>query len=51
MNKGTVLEVVGPVVDAKFPAGKLPPIYNAITIVEPSREIDINHKAATKIGN
>ena len=32
MNKGSILEIVGPVVDVRFPAGKLPEIYNAITI-------------------
>src|SRR4051794_41888400 len=31
MNIGTVVQVVGPVVDVEFP-GALPPIYNALTI-------------------
>ena len=30
MTNGSVLEVVGPVVDVKFPTNELPAIYNAI---------------------
>ena len=36
MNKGRVVQVMGPVVDIEFERGSLPDIYNAITI---------NHKA------
>ncbi|WP_277586771.1 F0F1 ATP synthase subunit beta [Psychrobacillus antarcticus] len=32
MNKGQVLQVMGPVVDVKFDNGQLPAIYNAITV-------------------
>jgi len=32
MNKGKVIEIIGPVVDVKFPEGNLPSIYNAIEI-------------------
>jgi len=32
MNKGRVLQVMGPVVDVKFESGQLPEIYNALTI-------------------
>jgi F-type H+/Na+-transporting ATPase subunit beta len=31
-NVGYITRVIGPVVDAKFPSGELPKIYNAITI-------------------
>jgi F-type H+-transporting ATPase subunit beta len=31
-NIGKVVQVIGPVVDVEFPAGHLPPIYNAIRI-------------------
>jgi F-type H+-transporting ATPase subunit beta len=34
MNKGKIVQVIGPVVDAEFPA-KLPAIYNALTIEYP----------------
>ena len=32
MNKGHVLQVMGPVVDVKFESGQLPEIYNALTV-------------------
>ena len=32
MNKGHVLQVMGPVVDVKFANGQLPDIYNALTV-------------------
>ncbi len=32
MNKGHVLQVMGPVVDVKFANGELPAIYNALTV-------------------
>ena len=32
MNKGHVLQVMGPVVDVKFNNGQLPSIYNALTV-------------------
>jgi len=31
MNKGKIVQVIGPVVDVEFP-GQLPPIYNALTV-------------------
>jgi F-type H+/Na+-transporting ATPase subunit beta len=31
-NIGYITQVIGPVVDVKFPGGKMPPIYNALTI-------------------
>src|SRR5271168_673480 len=31
MNKGKIVQVIGPVVDVEF-AGKLPGIYNALTV-------------------
>jgi F-type H+-transporting ATPase subunit beta len=33
LNKGYVTQIIGPVLDIKFPAGTLPPIYSAIKIV------------------
>jgi F-type H+/Na+-transporting ATPase subunit beta len=37
MNNGRIVQVIGPVVDAEFPPGKLPAIYNALRI---EREAD-----------
>jgi F-type H+/Na+-transporting ATPase subunit beta len=36
MNSGKIVQVIGPVVDIEFPAGKLPPIYNAVHIPLPA---------------
>ncbi|WP_075983180.1 F0F1 ATP synthase subunit beta [Bacillus massilinigeriensis] len=45
MNKGRVLQIMGPVVDVKFESGQLPEIYNALKIVNKASnesEVDIN---------
>ena len=36
MNIGTVVQVIGPVVDVAFDEGKLPEILNAIAITNPT---------------
>jgi F-type H+/Na+-transporting ATPase subunit beta len=36
MNKGKITQVIGPVVDVEFEAGKLPEIYHALRISNPS---------------
>ena len=35
---GTVIQVIGPVVDVEFEAGRLPAIYNALRIQAPAKE-------------
>ncbi|MFJ7726026.1 F0F1 ATP synthase subunit beta [Neobacillus sp. NPDC097160] len=45
MNKGRVLQIMGPVVDVKFESGQLPEIYNALKVVNNARtgsEVEIN---------
>jgi F-type H+-transporting ATPase subunit beta len=39
VNKGKVIEVIGPVVDVEFTDGKLPKIYNALEIVSEGFEV------------
>ena len=34
MSIGKVIQVIGPVVDAEFPAGQLPNIYNALKVIQ-----------------
>jgi F-type H+-transporting ATPase subunit beta len=36
MNIGKIVQVIGPVLDVEFPAGKLPNIYNAIKVKTPT---------------
>jgi len=35
MSTGTIVQVIGPVVDVRFPAGELPEIYNALKMKDP----------------
>ena len=42
MSTGSVIQVIGPVVDAEFPPGQLPNIYNALRI-----DLDEDKKAGT----
>ncbi len=45
MNKGHVLQVMGPVVDVKFANGQLPDIYNALKVqykAQSATEVDID---------
>ena len=36
MSEGSITQVLGPVVDIEFPPGKLPRIYDAVTVSNPS---------------
>ena len=36
MSNGTILQVIGPVVDVQFPDGELPPVYTALRISNPA---------------
>jgi len=42
VSTGSVIQVIGPVVDAEFPPGQLPNIYNALRI-----DLDEDKKAGT----
>ena len=48
---GRVLQIMGVVVDAEFPEGHLPPIYNALTVVDAGRGIDLVLEVAQQLGN
>ncbi|MHB8636388.1 MAG: F0F1 ATP synthase subunit beta [Fimbriimonadaceae bacterium] len=48
---GTVIQVLGPVVDARFPTDALPGIYNAITITDKARGIDLVCEVAQHLGD
>ena len=39
--QGKILQVFGPVVDVQFQEGHTPAIYNAITVVDQKRGIDL----------
>jgi len=48
-NVGTVVQIIGPVIDIRFERGKLPSIYNAIKIN--SEGIDIVAEVMQYTGN
>ncbi len=50
-TQGTVAQVFGPVVDVRFPAGKLPAIFNALRISDPSRGVELTLEVAQHLGN
>jgi F-type H+-transporting ATPase subunit beta len=50
-NYGEVVQVIGPSVDIRFPADRLPRILNAITITEESRKIHLTLEVAQHVGN
>ncbi|MGC8783865.1 MAG: F0F1 ATP synthase subunit beta [Armatimonadota bacterium] len=51
MAIGKVSQVMGPVVDARFPAGELPAILNAVTIDDPERGIHLMCEVAQHLGD
>ncbi|MBS4200691.1 F0F1 ATP synthase subunit beta [Bacillus sp. FJAT-49732] len=56
MNKGQVLQVMGPVVDVKFANGQLPEIYNALKVTyvaqnESEVNIDLTLEVALHLGD
>ncbi|MGW8312427.1 MAG: F0F1 ATP synthase subunit beta [Desulfuromonadales bacterium] len=53
MNKGRITQVIGPVVDVEFEAGKLPEIYYALKVTNPSindREWNLVLEVAQHLG-
>ncbi len=50
-TQGKILQVFGPVVDVEFNEGHLPAIYNAITVKDAARGIDLTLEVAQQLGN
>ena len=51
MKRGEVVQIIGPVVDVRFPPGNLAPIRNAIKIEDKKRNINLVAEVAQHIGN
>ncbi|RKY19841.1 MAG: F0F1 ATP synthase subunit beta [Planctomycetota bacterium] len=51
MASGRIIEVVGPVVDVRFPTNELPNIYNAVLVQVPDRKIDLTLEVAQHLGD
>ena len=50
-NYGKIVQVIGPTIDCEFPSGKLPNIYNALTIKDEEKGISLVVEVATHIGD
>ena len=50
-SKGSVLQVIGPVVDVAFPEGKLPAIYNALKLTSETPPLNLVLEVAQHLGN
>lgn len=50
-SKGTIVQIIGPVVDVRFPPGNLPAIKNAIDIKDNKKNISIIAEVAQHLGN
>jgi len=53
MNKGKITQVIGPVIDVEFEAGKLPEIYYALRVTNPGiddRELNLVCEVAQHLG-
>ncbi|MBW4638957.1 MAG: F0F1 ATP synthase subunit beta [Gloeocapsa sp. UFS-A4-WI-NPMV-4B04] len=53
-NIGYITQIIGPVVDAKFPQGKMPQIYNALTIKgtnEAGQEVSVTCEVQQLLGD
>jgi len=48
---GKVIQVMGPVVDCRFPTDSLPAIYSAVTIKDAKRGIDLTCEVAQHLGD
>ena len=51
MATGSVIEIVGPVVDVRFPTNELPNIFNAVKIEDASKKMDITLEVAQHLGD
>ena len=51
MRTGEIVQVIGPVVDIRFPTEDLPPIYNAIKIADETAGINLTVEVAQHLGD
>lgn len=51
MNKGHITQVTGPVIDVKFESGKLPELYNALTVTNAASGTTLTLEVALHLGN
>jgi len=49
MSVGTIVQIVGPVVDVRFPAGELPAIYNALKLKDVHLTLEVQQHVGDNI--
>lgn len=49
-NSGKITQIIGPVVDVKFPSGKLPEIYNALSVDDKAHNRTVICEVAQHLG-
>ena len=49
MSVGTIVQIVGPVVDVRFPAGELPAIYNALKLKDVNLTLEVQQHVGDNI--
>ncbi len=49
-NTGKIIQVIGPVIDVKFDSGKLPEVYNALTVEDKAQERTVVCEVAQHLG-
>jgi F-type H+-transporting ATPase subunit beta len=50
-QSGSISQIFGPVVDVRFPTGSLPPIFNALTVSDEDKGIELVLEVAQHLGN
>jgi F-type H+-transporting ATPase subunit beta len=50
-STGTIAQIFGPVVDVRFPAGSLPPIYSALSVSDKKAGIEVVLEVSQHLGN
>jgi len=51
VSEGKIIQVIGPIVDLRFPEKEVPQLLNAIKISYPDRNIDLTLEASQDLGN
>ena len=51
MIEGEIIQVIGPIVDIKFPEEQVPRLLNAIKIIDAGRNIDLTLEVSQNVGN
>jgi F-type H+/Na+-transporting ATPase subunit beta len=51
MEYGVIIQVIGPIVDVRFPENRVPQLYHAVKVEYPDKKIDLTLEVAQHTGN